>query len=382
MPGLIPGSGQAIAGGNTLQTYTTQVTPFLVHRFGSAATSQLGYSFQYARQGWTDFRNRGPDDFTANYTAHRGFAVLRSGEDFGRLALQARVDGTWYVGDGIYDEAHNFTAGLGVRYAILRSIAVLGDIGYENQQYAGTNPINIDDAVWSVGLRLTPSPDSIVVVRYGHQNGANSFSLNAGVALGVRTNLFATYSDTLSTSLTQSQNLLSTTSTDALGNTVDSQSGAPVLLINSFLGLSNTLYRMRLGTVSLSHRWSRDLFTLSGTWQAQDPVTSANNTPPVSSSSGTYATFNWAHEFSPNTTGSATVQYGHVNSGQFGSGNVSFGQTISGDADTYALAAALSHRLSEKLTASMQVAWIANTSPVVGQGYTQGVIRAGLRRTF
>ncbi|HTE80608.1 MAG TPA: hypothetical protein VK634_07960, partial [Reyranella sp.] len=304
-----------------------------------------------------------------------------------RLALQARVDGTWYVGDGIYDDAHNFVAGLGARYAILRSVAVLGDIGYENQQYAGTNPVSIEDAIWSVGLRLTPSPDSIVIVRYGHRNGFNSFSLNAGVAVGVRTNLFAVYSDTLGTSLTQSQNLLATTTTDALGNTVDSQSGAPVVLINSFLGLSDTLYRLRTGTVSLSHRWPRDSFTLSGTWQAQDLITSANNTLPVSSSNGIYATFNWSHEFSPNTTGGAMVQYGHANSGQIGSGNTSsgntgFGQTGSGDSDTYALAATLSHRLSEKLTASMQVAWTSNTSPVAGQGYTQGVIRAGLRRTF
>ncbi|HTE36799.1 MAG TPA: TIGR03016 family PEP-CTERM system-associated outer membrane protein, partial [Reyranella sp.] len=382
--GLIPGSGQVVAGSNTLQTYTTQVTPFLVHNFGSAASSQLGYSFQYSGQSGAVFNNSdlASSSATANFTAHRGFAVLRSGEDLGRLALQARVDGIWYVGDGIYDDAHNFVAGLGARYAILRSVAVLGDIGYENQQYAGTNPVSIEDAIWSVGLRLTPSPDSIVIVRYGHRNGFNSFSLNAGVAVGVRTNLFAVYSDTLGTSLTQGQNLLATTTTDALGNTVDSQSGAPVVLINSFLGLSNTLYRMRIGTVSLNHRWSRDVFTLSGSWQAQDPVTSANNTPPVSSTSGLYATFNWAHDFSPNTTGAATVQYGHASLGQNGSGNANFGQTGSGDTDIYALAATLSHQLNEKLAATIQVAWTSNTSPVAGQGYTQGVIRAGLRRTF
>src|SRR5262249_3944442 len=158
------------ASSNTLQTYTAQVTPFLVHRFGSAVSSQLGYSFQYSQQGFANFDNSGPGSSTANYTGHRGFAVLRSGEDLGRLALQARVDGTWYVGDGVYNDAHNFVTGLEARYAILRSVAVLGEIGYENEQYAGTNPISIDDAIWSVGLRLIPKPDSIVFVRYGHRN--------------------------------------------------------------------------------------------------------------------------------------------------------------------------------------------------------------------
>jgi uncharacterized protein (PEP-CTERM system associated) len=382
--GVIPGSGQVVAGNDTLQTYTAQVTPFLVHSFGSAASSQLGYSFQYARQGEASFNNSGPNSSssTADFTAHRGFAVVRSGEDLGRLALQARIDGTWYVGDGIYDDAHNFVAGLGARYAILRSVAVLGDIGYENQKYAGTNPVNIDDAVWSVGLRLTPSPDSIVIVRYGHQSGFNSFSLNAGVAIGVRTSVFANYSDALATSLTQSQSLLATTTTDALGNTIDSQSGAPIVLINSFLGLFNTLYRMRTGTVSLNHRWPRDAFTLSGTWQDQDPITSASTISSVGPTNGIYATFNWTHDLSPNTIGTVTAQYGYVSSGQNGSSNASFGQTSSGESNTYALAATLSHQLSEKLTANIQAAWTGTTSPVIGQGYTQGVIRVGFRRTF
>ena len=164
---------------------------------------------------------------------------------------------------------------------------------------------------------------------------------------------------------------------------MDSQSGAPVVLINSFLGLSNTLYRMRVGTASLTITGRRDGSTLSGTWQALDPVTSANGTLPASSN-GIYATFNWAHEFSPNTTGMATVQYGRASFGQTGFFRLvaSFGQTGSGHFDTYALAATLSHRLSETLTTSIQVAWTSSTSSQAGQGYTQGVIRAGLRRTF
>ena len=114
------------------------------------------------------------------------------------------------------------------------------------------------------------------------QNGFNSFYLNAGMALGGRTDLFATYRETLATTLTQAQDLLATTTVDALGNPVDSQSGAPVVLINPFLGLSDTLYRMRVGTVSLRYQWPRDVLTLSGTWQSQEPITSAINAGPVS----------------------------------------------------------------------------------------------------
>jgi len=370
--GQIPGSGQVVAGRNSMQTFTAQVTPFLVHRFGSAASMQLGYSFQYSLQDWADFNNSSPDSLAANYSAHRAFAVVRSGEDFGRLALQARLDGTWYVGNGIYSGARRIVTPLEARYAILPSVAVLGEIGYEKQEYAGTNPISISEATWSAGLRLTPSPDSIVLVRYGRHDGFNSLSVNAGVVLGGRTDLFATYKETIGTSLSQAQDLLATTTTDALGNTVDGQSGAPVVLINPFLGLSDTLYRMRIGTLSLRHRWPRDAFTLSGTWQNQDPISSGSTAVPISSSRGAYASFSWAHEFSPRTTGVAAVQYGRLSSGQSGQG----------DQNIYTAGATLMHQLTNNLSANLQAAWIRNAASEPDQGYTQSLIRAGLRRYF
>jgi len=394
LAGYIPGSGQLVAGNDLMQTYTAQITPFLVHRLGSAATVQAGYSFQYATQGYGSFSQSNALNVPDDYIANRGFAVVRSGEDFGRLALQARADGTKYAGNGIYDDAHTFITALETRYAILRSVALLGEIGYENQAYSGTNPVNISDAVWSVGLRLTPRPDAIVVAKYGHQNGFNSFYLNAGVALGGRTDLFATYRETLATTLTQAQDLLATTTVDALGNPVDSQSGAPVVLINSFLGLSDTLYRMRVGTVSLRYQWPRDGLTLSGTWQSQEPVTAAFGTfgpGPVPTTVGAYATLSWAHDLTPRTTAVATAQYGHLYGltglGQTGFAQPAFGQPAfgqpSGDSDTYALAATLMHQLTEKVTGSIQVAWTNLTYPgAVNQGYSQGIIRASLRRTF
>ncbi len=372
-PGVIPGSGQFVNRRDTSQTYNAQVTPFLAYRFGSAASLQVGYSFQYSRQNGANSSQSAADSLSEAYTAHRGFAVLRSGEDLGRLALQARIDGTRFIGNGIYDNAHRYVAALETRYAILRSFALLGEIGYENLEYAGTSPRSIKETIWSVGLRLTPSPDSIVILRYGRHSGFNSFSVNAGVALGARTDLFATYKESLSTSLSEAQDLLASTTLDALGNPVDSESGAPVVLIPPFLGLSDTLFRMRIGTVSLRYRWPRDVFTLSGTWQKQDPVTSASTAESAISSHGTYATFSWRHEFSPRTTGMATLQYGRVSSAQFGQG----------DGNVYSAAATLAHELSDKLTGSLQFSWTRDTARITAsETKQQFVFRAGLRRTF
>ncbi|WP_219762138.1 TIGR03016 family PEP-CTERM system-associated outer membrane protein [Roseomonas alba] len=370
--GFIPGSGQVISSQGATQTFSAQITPFLVHRFGSAATGQLGYSYLYSEQDWANGQASGTGFEPQSYSGHRGFAVLRSGEDLGRLALQARVDGTMFVGTGVYDNAHRFISSVEARYSILPTVALLGEVGYESIEYGGTNPGTIDGATWSVGARLTPGPDSIAVIRYGRHEGFNSLSLNVGVALGVRTNLYATYSEALSTALSQTQDLLSTTTFDALGNPVDSQSGAPVILINSFLGVSTTLYRLRTGTASIQHQWPRDVFTLSGTWQDGEPISSAPGEP-SSPQRGGYATFSWGHELTARTTTAVSVQYGRI----------AKNQVSSDEGNVYAARLILTHRLSENLIASAQVAWVRETYPSQSDlGYSQGVIRAGLRRTF
>lgn len=368
--GVIPGSAQLVEGLNTTQTFNAQITPFLIHRFGTAATAQLGYSYQYSQQDWASGRNQGTNLSAQSYTANRGFAILRSGEDFGRLALQGRIDGTSFIGGGVYDGAHRFVTSVEGRYAILPSVAVLAEIGYENIEYGGTNAATIEGATWSIGTRLTPGPDSIIVVRYGRHDGFNSVMLNAGVVLGARTNVYATYSEQLSTGLSQSQDLLETITFDALGNPVDSRSGAPVILVNPFLAVSSALYRTRLGTATLQYRWPRDSFTLSATWQDSEPVSSAPGDP-ASPQSGAYGTFGWAHEFSARTIGITTLQYGRLSQDQISSTNQ----------DIYSVSLTLLHRLSDNLTASAQLGWTRNTAegPL---GYTQTVLRAALRRTF
>lgn len=369
--GIIPGSGQVLGSDNVTQTFNAQVTPFLVYQFGTAATAQLGYSYQYSQQDSVRARTDFVDPAAQSFSANRGFAVLRSGEDFGRLAAQVRIDGTTFVGDGVYDGAHRFTTSVEGRYAILPTVAVLGEVGYENIEYGGTNPATITGPTWSIGARWTPSPDSIVVVRYGRHEGFNSVSLNAGVALGARTNLYATYSERLTTSLSQSQDLLDTTTLDALGNPVDSQSGAPVILVNQFLGVSSALYRMRIGTVSLRQSWPRDIFTLSGAWQDSEPVSSTPGAATAPQTGG-YMTFSWAHELGPRTSSIAALQYGRITQNQY----------ASNEGDIYSVSLSLVHRLNDNLTASAQVAWYRDNSLPPDLNYSQSVLRAALRRTF
>ena len=165
-------AGRSSPGATPCKPTLRRSRPFWCTVSAARRRCRLGYSFQYSSQNYADFSQSSPDLASTALAAnlHRRIAALRwcaAARISAGLALQARVDGTKYVGNGIYDDAHHFVTALEARYAILRSVAVLGEIGYENQEYSGTNPFSISDAIWSVGLRLTPRPDSIVIIRYG-----------------------------------------------------------------------------------------------------------------------------------------------------------------------------------------------------------------------
>lgn len=370
--GFVPGTAQTARRSNQVQYYNFQVAPYLVHRFGSAATAQIGYVFQYSAQdGTTNFdpRSAQPVFESQDYIANRGYAVVRTGEDFGRLALQARIDGTAYTGNGVYDDAHVFFTTIEARYAILPTIAVLVEGGYENISYGGTNPERIDDAIWSVGMRLTPTRESFLTVRYGHRGGFDAPSVEAGIQLGAYTRLTASYSERLATTATLAQDLLSSTVLDSLGNPVDERSGAPVLYTNPFFPSSNGLFRTRTGSVALTIAWPRDSITFSAYYQHQDPVSAEPGTQ-ISESTGWYGGVSWTHEISPNTAFNAQVQYGRTDFVDRPATDILF---VSGG---------LSHRLTEQLSATVQVFYDNRTSSLRDNEYSQATILAGLRRTF
>jgi uncharacterized protein (PEP-CTERM system associated) len=371
--GVVPDNALQTNRDNQVQTYLVQVSPYYIHRFGSTATAQLGYTFAYSLQdGTTQFLQPGatlPSFQNQDYISNRGYLVVRSGEDFGPLALQGRIDGTAFSGTGVYDGAHVFVTALEARYAITPTIAVLLEGGYENIEYGGTNPARISDAIWSVGARLTPTPESFIILRYGHRGGFDSPSLDAGIQLGGFTRLTASYAERLATSATNAQSLLDTTTLDALGNPVDAASGAPVLYANSFSPVQSGLFRTKTGSVALTQSWPRDSITLSAFYQQQDPVSAAPGTQIVEST-GYYGGIAWTHELTPVTALNLGVQVGRTEYGNQPSTDVIFAS------------GALSHRINDRLTGLVRVLYSTRSSDLPANEYSQAIVLAGLRQTF
>lgn len=372
--GFVSGNTPIPDRSNQVQTASLQASPYLVHRFGGLATAQIGYSYQYfSTEGDAAFLPGSTQPFFTSQEAssHQGYAVIRTDEDFGRLAFESRTVGTVYESDGVLAGAHRLTTTLQARYALTRAIAVLVEGGYEDQHYGGTQPLSIQGPIWSVGLRLTPDPDSVIIAKYGRRNGYESAYLNASFRLGGRTRVFATYADQIETAELQATDLLSTARVDALGNLVDSTSGAPLLAPfgDPLLATQSSLFRLKRASLGISQIWPRDTLTLTAFYDDRRPVTSTPGTVGFAQE-GYSLGLSWARMLTPDLSGLASLQYGHTQA------------AVTEDGDVYTANLALAQELAPGLFGSLQYIFRYSEGGFVAGDAVQNIVILGLRQVF
>ncbi|WP_439596839.1 TIGR03016 family PEP-CTERM system-associated outer membrane protein [Falsiroseomonas sp.] len=374
--GFAPESSAVAEERDRLQTTSFQVSPYLVQRFGDTATAQIGYAFQSVDQSGGDGAlalqpglQRG--DVAQSFTAHQGYAVLRTGPDFGRLAMEGRLEATSYIGDGVLDGAYRRIGTVEARYAILRGVALLVEGGYEQQRFAGTPGIDISEPVWAVGTRLDFSESSRMTLRYGRRDGFNALSVDASLAVGGRTRVSARYGERLSSSALDAADLLSTTSLDQFGNPIDLATGLPVArpFSGSFLGTQNSLARVRSASAAIVQTWPRDIFALTVTREERSPVSVAQGGSSFAQR-GTSGSFTWSHALTPATDAIAFLQYGRSSS------------ELGGDGTTLSASLTFVHQLRERTALTLQLASSRRETAGSNETATQNYILIGLRQTF
>jgi uncharacterized protein (PEP-CTERM system associated) len=379
--GSTPQNEQNINQNNRTQNTTFSATPYIMQRFGGRATAMAGYTYQYANQSGTaqSLTPGGLPFFTPNETtSHTGFGAVRTGEDFGPLAVEGRVTGTTFQSNSVLDGAYRYLGIIEGRYAITRSVALLLEGGYERAFYDGIPPIEIDEPVWGVGVRLEPGPGSVIFARYLRRDGFNSLAFDGRLDVGDRTVLFANYSERLGTAGQRNADLLSSTSVDALGNVVDTQTGAPVIepAGSAQLATQNGIFRNRNASASIAHFLTRDTFTLTGLWQKRTPVSLAPGTTAFEQES-TSLILSWQRQLRPDTALSASGSVGRFESASPGT-----------NGDTYSFRITLQQNFSETLSGYVgyeltnQPTTLNTTSPLAQSSTVQNAIVAGLRKSF
>ena len=380
------GGVQVLGGGSTaegttatsrsdqVQTASFQVSPYVLRRFGDIGTAQLGYTYGYTTQeGDRAFLPGATQPFfeSQEITSHTLFGVLRSGQAFGRVSSVLSLNATEYEGTGVLAGGHRRLALVELAYALTRQVAVLVEGGYEDIAFGGTNPFDVAGPVWAVGVRLNPGPGSQVILRYGRRDGFNSLRLDAGVDVGVRTRLFASYAEQISSSALQAGGLLSSATIDRDGNFVNADTGAPLIspFGGSLFAVQNSVQRTKRGTLGLTQSFERDVVTLLLTYEDRTPITAASGTETFAQEGWT-AGLSWNRLLTPTLTGNLAGQYGRSESRGTGSGSV------------YSVRAGVTQELAPGLVGSLQFIHLNSEAGLISRRNAQNVVILGLRQSF
>ena len=427
------GGTTALNRNDAVQSITVSITPYAEHRFSGWGTGRVGYSFLrtlqdsnnqtnynrftgqtqlqqafntsggnqgFGNQGFGNqgFGNQGIGNqgITGNLTTQRERASFITGENLGRFNFITAAEAVQYSGAGAYHNAHRNQLTIDGGYAVSRTVTVIAGTGYQDIRFTGTPGYRLSEPIWSVGVRLTPNPDSSITVGYGRKDGANSLFLDATTAPTARTRLYARYSEGLSTDALGQQDLLQSTTIGSTGLLTDSSTGAPVGSTGAQFGTQNGLYRLRRFSVSGSLLLDRDSFSVSISNEDRSNLSAVTFGPgangqllPVlpagSTSNGTFGSVSWQHELTPVMTFSASASYGVTEYSNLGLGG---GNGGSNQQTSLSGQAALNYQFTETLSGSARYLYTERNSnqpqTLFGnQGnLVQNTLLVGLRKSF
>lgn len=160
--------GNDYATANRTEVRSWRLSPYLVHRFGSAATGELRYT-----RDAIDAGNSGLGNTTGNALSLRLNSAKRN-QHFGWAFDASRQD----IDEEVRNDATIKTANLNLTYKLSRTLNVLGGIGYDDYDYQSLGGANAGKS-WNVGYGWTPSGRTSVQMTLGHRYYGPSRTLSA-----------------------------------------------------------------------------------------------------------------------------------------------------------------------------------------------------------
>jgi uncharacterized protein (PEP-CTERM system associated) len=370
------GGGAAILNKHNLtQTVSSELFPYVLHRFGDTGTGKFGINLtqSYASQTSGSLLNSPTGPAQHTYTGE-AIAQFVTGPEFGRVINFVTLDASKSTGSGIENQSTRALALNRIGYVLTREILVFGEFGYEHISFPNSRPpVLINDGVWGIGTTLYPNPDSEVTMVFGHHDGITSFQALARYAASARTVLTASYTSGLTTDLQNIETQLAQTGISPEGNPINLETGAPVSIVNSLTGINNNLFRQHTLVATATELLDRDTISLSVIHENQQAVgTSPGQTTPAVSNVTTSGTATWRHEFSERTLLTSSLSYG----------NRRLSSTPQQNEQFFNASAILRYQFSDNLTGSMAYYFLNRHSNVAGVSMYNNIFLVGLTRTF
>lgn len=247
----------------TVQIY--RLSPALRSRAGSLAALELRYVFAQVIASGGD---------VSNETGHTGLLTLSGGENFQRLrwTLGGRTSRQLRSDDG--DITTN-DAEFATEYALTRAVHSIAAVGY--QTFDDEETLDFDSPTWRAGLHLVPNRRLDLLADYGLRDDRYSPALRLRYEVGPRTQVFASYEETLGSAQQRLAGNLGFIAIDPeTGEFIDDRAGTAFDPRSDPFDINDQTSRLRLFTGALSHDWRRTTATVRSSWGKEEDVDSGD----------------------------------------------------------------------------------------------------------
>jgi uncharacterized protein (PEP-CTERM system associated) len=378
-------ASQGIPKSQLAQVSSFSASPYLARRFDGVGTAELRYSFSDTNtdingtQGLGLLTPAGTAPQNASQTTNEATAVFVTGENLGRMQSRVLLDAAQSSGIGA-NQGNQLIGTIDSAYAVTERIAALATIGHEQLNFGGLPRTHIDGLVWGLGTKLTPNPDSTIVVSYGRRNGVTAPYASLLYNITARTTLSASYTAGLSTVNQEIANNLAVSDINQAGQTLDVRTALPLLISNPTLGLPSGLFRNKQFAASLHTDFERDHITLS--FNRAEMMLVAQSTPGSGvSESSLQANIEWSRELNPRTT--ATLGFGYANIDFAAPANtINFAAPANTQETIFTSNVSVTYLFTPSLTGWASYNFLNRTSPQPQFQLTSNVVTIGLRKEF
>jgi uncharacterized protein (PEP-CTERM system associated) len=357
---------------NRILYYVGNISPHYHADYGDLATFDISYAVNSSNTSLegTKAANLG---INSSDTLGRNLLVsVGSSDAFGKLGVGADISNTENTGSGMNTASTTGAYTVSLTYHVDRTYAFSGSIGYQSINYPANELMpayNSQGITWTLGLAITPNALSTIALGYGKQQGAYSPTIQAGYAVGPRTNISASYVVSVQNQLTSSLQNLKYLTYDQFGNPIDSRTGLPFSGVNQSFGSQNVLFRDKPALLSISHQFTRSAVTLTGQYEVRNSLTGVSQ-----QSQALGATINYSRQFSPLVQGNVSGGYTQTKSTAVGAPESRSGAiTLTGQ---------VLYNVSDTTTVTVVEQFFRNISNDSAQNSLTQQLTVGLRKSF
>lgn len=330
--------------------------PFFLHHFGTFLETESRYRF--------DATDTESEEVSNTRSSGESFAVS-SGRRFSVFTFSGSLDRDKTTRENGDPRTIQTTATSNYRLRVNRRLSLLSSLGWENID----DPTLAEETrgfTWNVGFSAQPNSRSSIELTYGREFNTDDIALDANYSLSSRTNLTASYGETLTTSEQLLSDDLSFVIDDGTGTQIDSRSGQVFDPANPNFDFQNSLFRQRILTVGFSTSRRQSSYQGNFSWeQREDQATNIT-----------------AEVYSLSLTASRTI---NSRMSLSASGDVTFsdpGTDDNREDKDFQFSASLTYRLRENTNASLSYVTSHTKSNLGENNFHDNVVSLNLTQQF